>query len=130
MGYNSPLKSSLSRIHVKENSKRIWIFVHISMYVVLGVKHVYIRAYRFKRHVYHFSHVFRDGQGNIKGEKVVQGVQGVCSGTRERPYKCDSPGVVKSAITPTSQGMVYGHVCSSIVKTQGFSVNIERDIFS
>ena len=32
---------------------------------------------------------------------MVQGVQGVCRGTGERPYKCDSPGVVKSAITHT-----------------------------
>ena len=27
-------------------------FVHILMYAVLGVKPVYIRDYRFKRHVY------------------------------------------------------------------------------
>ena len=33
----------MSRIHVKENSKRIWHFAHISMYVVLGVKPAYIR---------------------------------------------------------------------------------------
>ena len=49
-------------------------FVHISMYAVLVVKPVYVCAYRFKSHVYHFSHVFRDGQGNIKGQKMVQGV--------------------------------------------------------
>ena len=41
-------------------------YAHIPMYVVLEVKPAYIRAYRFKSHVYHFSHVFRDGQGNIK----------------------------------------------------------------
>ena len=89
----------MSQIHVKEKSKRIWIFVHIPMYAVLGVKPAYIRDYRFKSRVYHFSHVFRDGQGNIKGQKVVQAVQGVCSKTGERPYKCDSPGLVKLAIT-------------------------------
>ena len=49
--------------------------------------------------MYHFLHVFRDGQGNIKGQKMVQGVQGVCRGTGEGHTKCDSPGVVKSAIT-------------------------------
>ena len=36
-------------------------FVHIPMYAVLVVKPMYIRAYRFKSRVYHFSHVFRDG---------------------------------------------------------------------
>ena len=30
---------------------------HIPMYVVLVVKPAYIRTYRFKSHVYHFSHV-------------------------------------------------------------------------
>ena len=49
-------------------------FVHIPMYAVLVVKPAYIRAYKFKSHVYHFSHVFRDGQGNIKGQKMVHGV--------------------------------------------------------
>ena len=77
-------------------------FVHIPMYTVLVVKTAYIRAYNFKSHVYHFSHVFRDGQGNMKGQKMLQGVQGVCKGTGERPYKYDSPGVVKSAIKPPS----------------------------
>ena len=47
-------------------------FVHIPMYVFLVVKPAYIRAYRCR--MYHFSHVFRDGQGNIKGQKMVQGV--------------------------------------------------------
>ena len=28
-------------------------------------------VYRFKIDVYQFSHVFRDGQGNIKGKKMV-----------------------------------------------------------
>ena len=49
-------------------------YAHISMYVVLVVKPAYICAYRFKSHVYNFSHVFRDGQGNIKGQKMVHGV--------------------------------------------------------
>ena len=49
-------------------------FVHISMYAVLGAKPAYIRDKGFKSRVYQFSHVFRDGQGNIKGQKMVQGV--------------------------------------------------------
>ena len=49
-------------------------FVHIPMYAVIEVKPVYVRDYRFKSRVYHFSHVFRDDQGNIKGQKMVHGV--------------------------------------------------------
>ena len=49
-------------------------YAHIPMYMVLVVKPAYICAYRFKGHVYNFSHVFRDDQGNIKGQKMVQGV--------------------------------------------------------
>ena len=49
-------------------------YAHIPMYVVLVVKPVYIRAYRFKIHVYQFSYAFRDDQGNIKGQKMVHGV--------------------------------------------------------
>ena len=74
-------------------------YTHISMYTVLGVKPPYIRDYRFKNHVYEFTHVFRDGQGNIKGKK--NGPRGLMSLQRDRgrPYKCDSPRVVKLAIT-------------------------------
>ena len=42
-------------------------YAHIPMYTVLVVKPAYIRAYRLKIHVYHFSYVFRDDQGNIEG---------------------------------------------------------------
>ena len=49
-------------------------YAHIVLYMVLVVKPTYIRAYRFKSHVYHFSYVFRDDQGNIKGQKMVHGV--------------------------------------------------------
>ena len=49
-------------------------YAHILMYVVLVVKPAYICAYRFKIHVYHFPHAFRDDQGNIKGQKMVHGV--------------------------------------------------------
>ena len=44
-------------------------YVHIPMYVVLVVKPTYTRDLGFKSHVYQFSHVFKDGQGNIKGQK-------------------------------------------------------------
>ena len=73
-------------------------FVHIPMYAVLVVKPVYIRAYKFKSRVYHFSHVFRDGLGNIKGKNGPRGLRSM-QRDRGRPYKCDSPRVVKSAIT-------------------------------
>ena len=49
-------------------------FLHIPMYAVLVVKPVYIRNYKFKSCVYHFSHDFRDDQGNIKGRKMVHSV--------------------------------------------------------
>ena len=49
-------------------------FIHILKYTVLVVKPASIRAYKFKIQVYHFSHVFSDGQGNIKGQKMFHGV--------------------------------------------------------
>ena len=49
-------------------------FVHIPMYAFLRVKPVYIRDKGFKSRVYQFSHVYRDGIGNIKSQKMVQGV--------------------------------------------------------
>ena len=73
-------------------------YAHILMYTVIGVKPVYVRDYRVKSRVYHFSYSFRDDQGNIKGQKMVHGV---CSGTGEGHTKCDSPRVVKFAITLT-----------------------------
>ena len=74
-------------------------FVHIPMYAVLVVKPAYVHVYRFKSRVYHFSCVFRDDQGKIKGQKMVHGVYGVCSGIGEGHTNCDSPSVVKSDIT-------------------------------
>ena len=59
--------------------------------------------------MYHFSHVFRDDQGNMKGQKMVQGVQGVYRATGEGHTKCDSHGVVKSSITPTLNLVILGH---------------------
>ena len=57
----------MSRIHVKENSKRIWTYAHIPMYTVIGVKLVYVHGYRVKSRVYNFLYNFRDDQGSIKG---------------------------------------------------------------
>ena len=48
-------------------------YAHIPMYAVLVVKPVYIRTYRFKICVYHFSYLLRDDQGNLKGQKMVHG---------------------------------------------------------
>ena len=48
-------------------------YAHIPMYAVLMVKPAYIYTYRFKSHMYHFSYVFRDDQGNIKGKKWSMG---------------------------------------------------------
>ena len=49
-------------------------YAHIPMYVVIRVKPVYVRDYRFKSHVYHFSYVCRDDHGNIKRQKMVHRV--------------------------------------------------------
>ena len=59
------------------------------MYAVIGEKAAYIIFIMFLGMV----------RKNIKGQKIVQGVLGVCSRTEEGHTKCDSPGVVKSAIT-------------------------------
>ena len=52
-------------------------------------------------------HVFRDDLGNIKGTKMVHGVQRVCRGIG-RPYRCDPPCVVKSAVTSIDAYHVLG----------------------
>ena len=49
-------------------------YLHIPMYVVIGIKPMYVHGYSFKIHVYHFSNVCRDDHGNIKGQKMVHGV--------------------------------------------------------
>ena len=49
-------------------------YAHIPMYAVIGVKPTYVRGYRVQIHVYHFSYVCGDDQGNIKGQKVVHRV--------------------------------------------------------
>ena len=49
-------------------------YSNILMYAVIEDKLAYVRGYRVKSHVYHFSYGFRDDQGNIKGQKMVHGV--------------------------------------------------------
>ena len=50
------------------------------MYAGLRVIFVYIGENRFKSRVQQIMHVFRDDIGNIKGTKMVHGVQRVCRG--------------------------------------------------
>ena len=47
------------------------------MYAVLRVKPAYIRKKGIKSRVWQLLHVFRDDLGNIKGTKMVHGVEGV-----------------------------------------------------
>ena len=74
------------RIHIKENSKIIWPFAHISMYMGLRVKSAYIREKGIKSHIQQIMSVFRDDLGNIKGTKIVHGVKRVCRGTWKAIY--------------------------------------------
>ena len=41
-------------------------YAHILMYATIGVISAYVRGYRGKICVYHFSYVFGDDQGHIK----------------------------------------------------------------
>ena len=63
--------------------KLIWPFAHIPMYAGLGVISVYKREKGIKSHVQTIMSVFRDDFGNIKGTKIVHGVQRVYRGTRK-----------------------------------------------
>ena len=56
-------------------------FAHIPMYVGLRVISAYIRKKGIKSHVQQTMSVFRDDIGNIKGTKIVHGVQIICRGT-------------------------------------------------
>ena len=53
------------------------------MYTVLGVKPAYIHEKGIKSCVHQIMNVFRDDLGNIKGKKIVHGVQRVYRGTRK-----------------------------------------------
>ena len=67
----------------QEKIQNYLAFAHILMYVGLRVISVYICENRFKSHVWQIMHVFRDDLENIKGTKMVHGVQRVCRGTRK-----------------------------------------------
>ena len=51
------------------------------MYVGLRVIFTYIREKGIKNHIQQIMSVFRDDLGNLKGTKIVHGVQRVCRGT-------------------------------------------------
>ena len=51
--------------------QRILDYVHIPMYATIEGISAYVRGYRGKGCIYHFSNVLRDGQGYIKRQKVV-----------------------------------------------------------
>ena len=46
-------------------------YSYILMYATIVGISAYVRGYRGKKRVYHFSYVFRDDQGHIKRQKVV-----------------------------------------------------------
>ena len=73
----------MTQIYIKENSKNLWPFAHIPMYTGLRVISAYIHEKGFKSHVWKRTGVFRDDIGNIKGKKMVHGVQRVYRGTRK-----------------------------------------------
>ena len=56
-------------------------FEHILMYTGLGVISAYIRGKGIKIRVQQTMSIFRDDSGNIKGTKIVHGVQRVCRET-------------------------------------------------
>ena len=62
---------------MKENSKSIYIYAHISMYMGFRSKVTYEREYGIKSHVQQIICVFRDDIGNIKHTIMVHGVQRV-----------------------------------------------------
>ena len=70
----------MTQIHINENSKKIWPFAHISMYMGLMSISTYIHEKGIKIHVHQITGVFRDDIGNIKGTILVHGVQRVCRG--------------------------------------------------
>ena len=65
---------------MKGNSKSIWDFAHILMYVGLRVISTYIHEKGFTSSIWKITCVFRDDLGNIKRTKTVHGVQRVYRG--------------------------------------------------
>ena len=52
----------MSRIQVKERSKRILDYSYIPMYATIVVKPAYVRGYQGKSRVYHSLYSFGDDQ--------------------------------------------------------------------
>ena len=73
-------QESRSSDSYEENSKNIWTYAHILMYVGLRSISAYICKKGIKSHVQLIMNVFRDDLGNIKGTKIVHGVQRVSRG--------------------------------------------------
>ena len=71
----------MTQIHIKENSKNLWPFAHILMYAGLRVISVSIHDNGFKSCIWKIIGVSRDDIGNIKGTKIVNGIQRVYRGT-------------------------------------------------
>ena len=61
-------------------------YAHIPMYVVLVVKPAYIRAYRFKSCVYHFSYVLGMIKETSKDKNGPRGLRSLQQ-DRGKPYK-------------------------------------------
>ena len=66
---------------MKENSKSIWIYAHILMYMGLRVISAFIHEKGIKINVETIIGVFKDDVGNIKGTIFIHGVQRVYRGT-------------------------------------------------
>ena len=60
--------------------QNIWTYAHIPMYAGLRVISPYIREKWIKSHVQQIIGVFRDDLRNIKGTKIVHGVQDYIEG--------------------------------------------------
>ena len=102
------------RIHIKENSKTIWPFAHIPMYAGLRVISAYIRENRFKSCVWKIIHVFRDDIGNIKGTKMVHGVQRVCRGKEKAINEWQHSFTLHS---PTCDGVCFQSTMETIMSS-------------
>ena len=70
----------MTQIHIKENSKNIWLFAHIPIYMGLRVVSTYIREKGIKSCIHQIIGVFMDDLGNIKATIIVHGVQRVFKG--------------------------------------------------
>ena len=70
----------------RKTPKNIWPFAHILMYMGLMVIFMCIHGKGIKHCVQQIIGVFRDDLVNIKGTKIVHGVQRVCRGIWKSIY--------------------------------------------